>query len=433
MDRQISFGIECGDALRIECDVLVLKHAQALYGVDATVISALEAAGISVRPMLPKPGEFRLMPTAGAVAARAVLFVGVSELRQFDYAAIREFGARAVTSLTDVPLTKKVALTIHGPNYGLDESESFRAELAGLLDSIQSGNYSASLESIVVVERDAGRADRLKRILQSALPAGAVTVPASGAVGQTVPVQTRTFLESVGAGSLQKPHVFVAMPFAKEFDDRFHYGIQRVAESAGFLCERADLTSFTGDVITWVRERIASASFVLGDLTTANPNVYLEVGYAWGLNIPTILLVSDVQDLRFDTRGQRCLVYNGSIQSIEKLLTAELKALTAKIDHAEPKTVSALKSLSLSELQTVVQQQEDLLGPLNKNNPKGLGNDGNQTLLTFDMGQEPPMNKAVLRLTVGGHAVPLDGHELICIGSCFVSNQLIELAAYRPR
>jgi len=98
-----------------------------------------------------------------------------------------------------------------------------------------------------------------------------------------------------------------------------------------------------------------------------------------------------------------------------------------------PKTISAGKNLSLSDLETVVQQQEDLLGPLNKDHPKGLGNDGNKTLLTFDMDQEPPTNKAVLKPTVGGQAVPLDGHETICIGTCFVSNHLLELAAYRPR
>ncbi len=99
----------------------------------------------------------------------------------------------------------------------------------------------------------------------------------------------------------------------------------------------------------------------------------------------------------------------------------------------KPKTVSVAKNLSLSELQTTVQQQEELLGPLNKDHPKGLGNNGSQTLLTFDMDQDPPTNQAILRPTVGGQAVPLAGHDLICIGICFVSNQLTELAAYRPR
>jgi hypothetical protein len=64
--------------------------------------------------------------------------------------------------------------------------------------------------------------------------------------------------------------------------DRFHYGIQRSAEAAGFLGERADLTSFVGDVLDFVRERISTASFLVADLTTANPNVYLDVGLRLG-------------------------------------------------------------------------------------------------------------------------------------------------------
>jgi hypothetical protein len=119
-------------------------------------------------------------------------------------------------------------------------------------------------------------------------------------------------------------------PVAKEFDDRFHYGIQRAAETAGLLCERADLTSFVGDVLVWVRERIASAAFVVADLTTANPKMYLEIGYAWGREVPTVLLVSDMRDLRFDVRAQRCLVYDGSIRRLEELLTLELNALVKR-------------------------------------------------------------------------------------------------------
>ena len=52
--------------------------------------------------------------------------------------------------------------------------------------------------------------------------------------------------------------------------------------AAGYLGERADLATFTGDVMDWVRARISSANLVIADLTSANPNVYLEVGYAWG-------------------------------------------------------------------------------------------------------------------------------------------------------
>jgi len=76
----------------------------------------------------------------------------------------------------------------------------------------------------------------------------------------------------------------------------------------------------------WVKERIGKASMVIADLTGANPNVYLEVGYAWGLRKQTILLVQDPEDLKFDLRGQRCLVYR-KIRDLEQALAGELKVL----------------------------------------------------------------------------------------------------------
>lgn len=118
------------------------------------------------------------------------------------------------------------------------------------------------------------------------------------------------------------------MPFAPLFEDRFHYGIQRAVNASGLLCERADLATFTGDVLVWVKQRISSASLVVADLSSANPNVYLEVGFAWGRGIPTVLVADQATDLMFDVRTQRCLIYGGSIKRLEKLLTAELVALT---------------------------------------------------------------------------------------------------------
>ena len=54
----------------------------------------------------------------------------------------------------------------------------------------------------------------------------------------------------------------------------------RLFQAAGYLCERAYMSSFTGDVLSWVKERIDSAVLLVADLSGANPNVYLEVGYA---------------------------------------------------------------------------------------------------------------------------------------------------------
>ncbi|MCU1347132.1 MAG: hypothetical protein JWO56_162, partial [Acidobacteria bacterium] len=118
----------------------------------------------------------------------------------------------------------------------------------------------------------------------------------------------------------QRRHVFVAMPFSKEMEDIFYYGIQRAVDANDLACERVDQDIFTGDVLIRMKERIESAAAVIADLTGSNPNVYLELGFAWGKSIPTILLAQDVSDLRFDVRGQRCVQYT-SIRMLEEKLT----------------------------------------------------------------------------------------------------------------
>ncbi len=50
----------------------------------------------------------------------------VPPLRDFGYEEIRGFGRRAVAEAATVaPDVAEIALTLHGPNYGLDEIEAF--------------------------------------------------------------------------------------------------------------------------------------------------------------------------------------------------------------------------------------------------------------------------------------------------------------------
>ena len=91
----------------------------------------------------------------------------------------------------------------------------------------------------------------------------------------------------------------------------------------GRLCERIDQAVFAGDILARILHRIETADVVVADLTGQNPNVYLEVGYAWAKERPTILLVQDVADLRFDVQGQRCIIYD-SIRELETRLEEEL-------------------------------------------------------------------------------------------------------------
>jgi hypothetical protein len=96
---------------------------------------------------------------------------------------------------------------------------------------------------------------------------------------------------------------------------------------SGLLCERVDMVIFTGDILERVKTRIDTATLIVADLTGANANVYLEVGYAWGRGRPTLLVARSGDDLRFDVRGQRCIIYD-NIVDLSKKLSNDLKTLS---------------------------------------------------------------------------------------------------------
>lgn len=326
---EVEISIVQADALAVPADVLIVKYAQALYGVDAQVVSRLDDNRAQVFDPVPLPGvgSANLVDTRGLLGAKDVLFVGVVPLGEFQYAEIREFAHDSLKALAGkMPEAAHVTMTLHGVGFGLDETEAFRSQLAGLIEACQSGECPAALRRVSIVDHDERRADRLRRQLQEILPDGLVPVAGQSKTRSTAILQTHA-LRTAGAGSRGKAHVFVAMPFAKEFDDRFHYGIHKAVQAAGYLCERADMSSFTGDVLAWVKERIDTAVLLVADLSGANPNVYLEVGYAWGKGLPTVLVASDQRELLFDVRGQRCLIYEGSIRTLEEKLTSELHKL----------------------------------------------------------------------------------------------------------
>ena len=330
MQTIITVEVETGDALKVQADVLVLKYAQALHGVDKVVAHRVSAFHPNLFSFLPGIGEYLLVETYGSLGVNLVLFVGVNPLWQFGYREIRGFTRNAVRYLArTAPNITHLCLTLHGAEYGLDESEAFKAEIAGLVDAIASGRFPKSLERITFVELKRSRADRLTQILSSLLPQGVIKFDRSGFLSE-ISEATSEQLRAVGYTSEHKPLVFVAMPFDEKMDDVFYYGIRSAVNDAGFLCERADSASFTGDIMQWVKGRIKEADLVIADLTMANPNVYLEVGYAWGCGKPTILLVQDPAELKFDVKGQRCLAYK-RIKYLEENLRQELENLRPQL------------------------------------------------------------------------------------------------------
>jgi hypothetical protein len=127
-------------------------------------------------------------------------------------------------------------------------------------------------------------------------------------------------------GRDKRRKVFIAMPFAVEMEDVYYYGIQRAVDANGFESLRIDRSAFTGDILEQIKNGIQTSVAAIVELTGMNPNVHLELGYAWGRGIPTVLLLREGGELCFDVRGQKCLSYR-TIKDLEVVLTDELRQL----------------------------------------------------------------------------------------------------------
>ena len=342
MGKTIEFKIKHGDISSFEADVVALKYAQNFFGADKYIAQLLNDAGISYDDMRPKIGENVFIDTRNRIDAPYALFVGVQSLWKFGYQEIREFSANVLTTLLKkTPQVKHLAMTIHGPGYGLDEVEALLAQFAGCLQVIQDENAPPNLEYISIVELNLERVKRLRMgFEENIIGLGNIfRVKNRWAYQLEVPQKfnftTRKSslisspVETAGTKSETKPHVFVAMPFRKDMEDVFYYGIQSAAHKNDLLCERIDQEGFTGDILDRIKKKIETASVVIAELTGANPNVYLEVGYAWGKGIPTILLVKNSEEVCFDVRGHKYLRYE-IIKELELSLTKELRSLWQK-------------------------------------------------------------------------------------------------------
>jgi hypothetical protein len=332
----LGFVVEAveGDALAFETDVLAVKYAPRSGGLGAQVRKYLKEDV----DLLPGVDEYRILPGNQASQAEYVLMVGTGPVFTLRYPQLRDLGRRFLEALWEVGLdVEHMATTLHAirTGGGLDEVEAFRSLLLGMADAYEAGHYPPTLKRISFVEKDANRVrlmeDALKRFLPDAPPAATMREAKRATGTAAVMAGPESFEPEFRRPEADEttPHVFVAMPFRDEYDDQYYLAIQPVIHEMGLLSERMDLDSFTGDIKQHMLKRIRSARLLVALLDSANPNVYLEVGYAWGVATPTVLAAHQGEPLPFDVRGERVLLYD-RIYRLRDMLRDELARLMAE-------------------------------------------------------------------------------------------------------
>ena len=139
-----------------------------------------------------------------------------------------------------------------------------------------------------------------------------------------------------------KRSVFLIMPFDEEFDPVYSGFIKPVLEDIGFNVVRADDIQNQRSILRDVLEKIDRSDLIVADLTSANPNVFYELGLAHMLRKPVILVTQSIDEVPFDLRPYRLLEYSTHFAQIEKakenLASCAKGFLTGEMQFGSPVT-----------------------------------------------------------------------------------------------
>jgi hypothetical protein len=142
----------------------------------------------------------------------------------------------------------------------------------------------------------------------------------------------------------ETPRAFVIMPFDPEFRVIYDDLIKPALEEAGYDVSRADEPLDRRNVLMDVIKGLVEADLVVADLTTANANVFYELGVAHGLRKPTVLLAQRGEDasgdVPFDLRSYRIEFYSTRFDEVHRLKSAlrdvGRAALEGEIEFRDP-------------------------------------------------------------------------------------------------
>jgi hypothetical protein len=136
------------------------------------------------------------------------------------------------------------------------------------------------------------------------------------------------------------PHIFVAMPLSSDLDAVYERYIKPIASELGLTVKRGDEVGQPGQsIIEDIWSAIQSARIVIADCTTGNRNVCYEIGLAHATNRPTILITNCMEDVPFDLRFRRVIVYEKTPTGMQKFRTRLVDAIVSLMPrkkHAVP-------------------------------------------------------------------------------------------------
>jgi len=333
------------DLLQVRSTITFLKHIEGSMSGPEMALDRATHGDLTSLLRLRERAEFETLEAdvpGGHLSAYLVNF-HVKDL-PFSYRSVDRYArtmlavaSRAAEDGKSGPIS--FATAVHGPGAGLDASEAMETLVRAFASELASTPQVAGhVREIVLVEREKEVFDRLLARLgflveQHVLAFSDGVFLVTPLAVEAIPCDERRVEE------LAKRHLFVAMPYAKAFDNVYYFGIKLPVEAMNRICERVDQDAFTGDIVDRIKTRINGAKLVIADITGNNPNVFFEVGYAEGIG-KTVILVSQEQETPFDLKTRKQIRYDP--QDLLALGEALKKQLAVSL--AEDENPAAVKA-----------------------------------------------------------------------------------------
>jgi len=124
---------------------------------------------------------------------------------------------------------------------------------------------------------------------------------------------------------------FVIMPFGGWLDDYYQDIYCPAIKAAGLEPHRADDLFRPSTIVNDIWAYTKKARLVLADLSKKNPNVFYELGLAHALAKPAILVAESMEDVPFDLRALRVLVYDKNAPDWGQILKEKVQSSIAEV------------------------------------------------------------------------------------------------------
>ncbi|MFY1047614.1 hypothetical protein [Chryseobacterium sp. GP-SGM7] len=145
---------------------------------------------------------------------------------------------------------------------------------------------------------------------------------------------------------------FVIQPFDRDkFDKRYTDVFEPAIKNSGFIPYRVDKDDAVTIPIEDIEQKIKESDLCFAEITTDNPNVWYELGYAFacGKNIVMVCSEERLGKFPFDIQHKFIITYKtasiSDFNDLSQRITNKIKALENKI-----KTIEVLSNIPVQEI-----------------------------------------------------------------------------------